>query len=83
VDSALAGDALSLEVLAAAGTACGSVVANLVNMFIPGRGRPRRGMMAPGSPYLVALLDAARRDITPWMQAGSSSGADGWAKRPA
>jgi hypothetical protein len=26
-------------------------------------------MMAPGSPYLVALIEAARRDITTWMQA--------------
>jgi len=26
-------------------------------------------MMAPGSPYLTALLEAARHDITEWMQA--------------
>ncbi len=69
VDSAMAGDALSLEVLAAAGTAGGGAVANLVNMFIPAGVGLAGGMMAPGSPYLVALLDAARGDITQWMQA--------------
>ncbi|MGA3218954.1 MAG: ROK family protein [Acidimicrobiales bacterium] len=69
VDSAMDGDAISLEVLATAGAACGYTVANLVNMFIPAGVGLAGGMIAPGSPYLVALLDAARRDITQWMQA--------------
>jgi glucokinase len=69
VDSALRGDAISLEVLADAGDACGRAVANLVNMFIPAGVGLSGGMMAPGSPYLTALLEAARHDITEWMQA--------------
>lgn len=69
VDSAMQGDAISLEVLAAAGAACGQAVANLVNMFIPAGVGLAGGMIGPGSPYLVALLAAARRDITAWMQA--------------
>jgi glucokinase len=69
VDSALRGDAISLEALAGAGEACGGAVANLVNMFIPAGVGLSGGMMGPGSPYLAALLEAARRDITEWMQA--------------
>jgi glucokinase len=69
VDSAVQGDATSLEVLAGAGAACGQMVANLVNMFIPAGVGLAGGMIGPGSPYLHALLDAARGDITPWMQA--------------
>jgi glucokinase len=69
VDSAIEGDVISLEVLAAAGAACGHAVANLVNMFIPAGVGLAGGMIGPGSPYLVALLDAARSDIAPWMQA--------------
>lgn len=69
VDCAKQGDAISLEVLANAGAACGHAVANLVNMFIPAGVGLAGGMIEPGSPYLEALLDAARSDITPWMQA--------------
>ncbi len=68
VDSATQGNAISLEVLATAGAACGHAVANLVNMLIPAGVGLAGGMIGPGSPYLVALLDAARGDITPWMQ---------------
>jgi glucokinase len=68
VDSAMQGDAISLEVLATAGAACGQAVANLVNMMIPAGVGLAGGMIEPGSPYLAALLEAARRDISPWMQ---------------
>ena len=69
VDSAMAGRRHEPR-----GAGCGRrslrhAVANLVNMFIPAGVGLAGGMMAPGSPYLVALLDAARSDITPWMQA--------------
>jgi glucokinase len=69
VDAALQGDALCLEVLAAAGATCGHAVANLVNLFLPAGVGLAGGMLTPGSPYLVALLDAARDDIAPWLQA--------------
>ena len=69
VDAALQGDPLSLEVLAAAGATCGHAVANLVNLFLPAGVGLAGGMLTPGSPYLAALLDAARDDIEPWLQA--------------
>jgi glucokinase len=68
LDAALQGDATSLGVLATAGDACGRAVAHLVNLVIPAGVGLAGGMMAPGSPYLVALLDAARRDIATWLQ---------------
>jgi glucokinase len=68
VDAARAGDPISLEVLAAAGEACGHAVANLVNLMFPAGVGLAGGMVAPGSPYLAALLDAARHDIPTWMQ---------------
>ena len=63
VDAALDGDGLCLEVLSAAGAACGPAVANLVNLFIPGGVMLAGGMVAPRSPYLSALLGAARAEI--------------------
>ena len=69
VDAALQGDPLCFEVLVAAGATCGHAVANLVNLFIPAGVGLAGGMLTPGSPYLAALLDAARQDIEPWLQA--------------
>jgi glucokinase len=68
VDSAKQGDPISLEVLATAGAACGYAVAYLVNMLIPAGVGLAGGMIEPGSPYLVALLEAARLHIPLWLQ---------------
>ena len=65
--AALDGDAISLEVLTAAGRACGSAVANLVNLLTPEGVGFGGGVIVPGSPYLAALIDAARSEIRPWV----------------
>lgn len=68
VDAAEHGDPISLEVLAEAGRACGRAVGNLVNLLVPASVGLAGPMMADGSPYLGALVDAARAEIYPWME---------------
>jgi len=64
---ALQGDATCRDVLAVAGAACGRAVANLVNLLTPTGVGLGGAMFTPGSPYLVALVEAAWSEIKPWM----------------
>ena len=68
LDAALSGDALCTEVLSGSGSACGWAVAELVDLFTPAGVVLAGHMLGPGSPYLSAVVAAARARIEPWMQ---------------
>ena len=64
----MGGDTTCVEVLTAAGRACGQAVANLVNLLTPAGVGLSGGMISSGSPYLLGLLDVARSEIKPWLR---------------
>ena len=68
VDAASQGDPVSLEVLAKAGRVCGRAIASLVNIFTPAGVGLGGGVMAPGSPYVAALIDEAQSAMIPWKR---------------
>jgi glucokinase len=67
-EAALQGDETCRDIIAAAGAACGRGVGNLVNLLNPSGVGLGGGMFTSGSPYLAALVEAARSEIRPWMQ---------------
>lgn len=68
LDAAAEGDRTCIEAVTAAGRACGLAVANLVNLLTPGGVGLAGGMVAPGSPYLLALVDVALSEVKPWLK---------------
>jgi len=68
LDATAEGDRTCIEVVTAAGRACGMAVANLVNLLTPGGVGLAGRMFAPGSPYLEALTEVALKDVKPWLK---------------
>jgi glucokinase len=66
-EAAMQGDQTCREVLVTAGAACGRALGNLVNLLTPTGVGLGGAMFTPGSPYLVALVDAAWSEIKSWM----------------
>jgi glucokinase len=68
LDAATEGDRTCLEVVTAAGRACGVAVANLVNLLTPGGVGLAGRMLVPGSPYLESLIELALKEVKPWLK---------------